>query len=207
MAPLHCDKFTPDERKLLLRIARDAIVRSCAQATFAINDGLVKQALTNERLSDARNSFVTLTKNGGLRGCIGSSTARDPLPLDVARNAFNSAFRDPRFPAIAAEELTAVIVEIAVLTPAQAISVDTEADLLSELRPHVDGLTIDDDCHRATFLPKVWEQLPDPHMFLAALKNKAGMRPDYWSPSIKAYRYHAVSFSERTEFVEINAFG
>jgi len=199
MAPLHCDKFTGDERELLLRIARESIVCGCAQAQFVANDELIRHALSNGNLTGTGNSFVTLTKEGGLRGCIGSVEARDPLPLDVARNAFNSAFRDPRFPALAAGELKEIIIEIAVLSPQQVIPVGTEADLLSELTPHVDGLTIEDDQYRATFLPKVWESLPHPHKFLAALKIKAGMRPDYWSPNIKAYRYHAESFSESAE--------
>lgn len=198
MAPLHCDKFNSDERELLLRIARDTIVSSCAEAKFVHSEDLIRHAQTNEKLAEIRNSFVTLTKNGGLRGCIGSHHARYPLPSDVARNAFSSAFHDPRFPAITADELTAVIIEIAVLSPQEAIPVNSEAELLSELRPHVDGLTIEDGEHRATFLPKVWENLQDQHKFLAALKSKAGMRPDYWSPNVKAYRYHAESFSERS---------
>ncbi len=205
MAPLHCDNFSSDERRLLLRIARDAIIRGCTQTEFVQNANRIKPAMTNVKLARPCNSFVTLTKNGELRGCIGSAAARDPLPVDVARNAFNSAFRDPRFPAVSAEELTAVMVEIAVLTPAQAIPVDTEADLLSKLRPQVDGLTIEDDHLHATFLPKVWEQLPDPQAFLTALKTKAGMLPDHWSPNFKAYRYQTESFSEGSEFTEVES--
>lgn len=199
MALMHCDEFTYDERERLLRIARESIEYGCEYSKAREHGEFIEHALTEEKLARIRNSFVTLTKAGGLRGCIGSLEARFPLAIDVAVNAFKSGFRDPRFPALSVAELDQVIIQIAVLSPPRAISVSTEADLRSTLKPHVDGLTIEDGCHRATFLPKVWESLPEPHQFLVSLKIKAGLHPDYWSPDIKVYRYHAENFSESDE--------
>ncbi len=199
MALMHCDEFSYGERERLLRIARDSIEYGCEHSKALERGEPIELALTEEKLTGIRNSFVTLTKAGELRGCIGSLEARVPLAIDVASNAFKSGFRDPRFPALSFAELDQVIIQIAVLSPQTAIAVSTEAELGSALKPHVDGLTIEDGGHRATFLPKVWESLPEPHQFLASLKIKAGMHPDYWSPDIKAYRYHTENFSESDE--------
>ena len=196
-----CDEFTYGERQRLLRIARDSIEYGCEHAKAREHGELIELALTDEKFARTRNTFVTLTNAGELRGCIGSLEARIALAMDVAINAFKSGFRDPRFPALSVGELDQVTIQIAVLSPQRLIEANTEADLRSALIPHVDGLTIDDGCHRATFLPKVWESLPKPHQFLASLKIKAGMRPDYWSEDIKAYRYHAENFSESDEFL------
>jgi AmmeMemoRadiSam system protein A len=199
MALMHCDEFNHGERERLLRIARESIEYGCEHSKALERGELIELALTDEKLAGMRNSFVTLTKAGELRGCLGSLEARFPLAIDVAANAFKSGFRDPRFPALSVGELDQVIIQIAVLSPQTEIEANTEADLRSALKPHVDGLTIDDGCHHATFLPKVWESLPEPDEFLARLKIKAGMQPDYWSPDIKAYRYHAENFAESDE--------
>ncbi|MEQ9558977.1 MAG: AmmeMemoRadiSam system protein B [Rhodospirillales bacterium] len=135
--------------------------------------------------------FVTLKKNGQLRGCIGSPEAHRPLLTDVAVNAYAAAFRDPRFPKLEASELPQVTLSISVLSPQAPMTVRDEADLLSQLRPGVDGLVIADGGKRALFLPSVWDQLPDKRAFLAHLKRKAGMAADHWSPAFQARRFVA----------------
>lgn len=136
--------------------------------------------------------FVTLKKNGALRGCIGSAQAWRPLVDDVTENAAKAAFSDPRFPPVTPEEIEGLQLSVSVLTPPVPMRFMNEADLLAQLRPHVDGLIIEDAGKRALFLPSVWEQLPDAAHFLAHLKHKAGMPVDHWSPHFKASRFQAV---------------
>lgn len=133
--------------------------------------------------------FVTLKKDGQLRGCIGSPQAHRPLVLDVADNAFKAAFKDPRFPPLKAEEREGLDLSIAVLSPQTAMAFADEADLLSQLRPGRDGLVIADGPRRALFLPAVWDQIPEPRSFLQQLKRKAGMAPDHWSAGFRAQRF------------------
>lgn len=137
-------------------------------------------------------SFVTLkTPAKQLRGCIGSPVAHQPLALDVAGNAYKAAFGDPRFKAVRADEYETLHLSISVLSPQTPMSFVNEADLLSQLRPGIDGMVIADAGKRALFLPSVWEQLPDPKQFLAHLKHKAGMSPQHWSQDFRANRFIA----------------
>lgn len=146
-------------------------------------------------LFELRASFVTLRRLGVLRGCIGSLAPVSSLVEDVARNAFAAAFRDPRFPALAAAELEELEIGISVLGRAEAVAFGSEAELLAKLRPGIDGVVLQDGPHRGTFLPVVWESLPEPADFLANLKQKAGLPGDYWSDSLQASRYTTVSFT------------
>ncbi|ARJ67104.1 extradiol dioxygenase [Magnetospirillum sp. ME-1] len=140
--------------------------------------------------------FVTLNRGGGLRGCIGSVIAWRPLAEDVVDNAFKSAFKDPRFPPLAPEELEGLSLSLSVLTPPVPMAFRDQEDMLEQLRPRIDGLIIEDGAKRALFLPSVWEQLPDKHQFLAHLKAKAGMPKDHWSPGFKASRFQAVEIGK-----------
>ncbi|MCH8112269.1 MAG: AmmeMemoRadiSam system protein B [Proteobacteria bacterium] len=146
-------------------------------------------------LGDPGASFVTLTLDGRLRGCIGSLSPERPLVEDVAVNAFASAFADPRFSAIEAHEIERLGIEISVLGPARPLAADSEADLLAALRPAVDGLILRCGENRATFLPQVWSQLPEPADFLRQLKQKAGLDAGYWSEDLQFWRYITESFS------------
>lgn len=132
-----------------------------------------------------------------MRGCIGSLEPHRPLVRDVAHNAFDSAFSDPRFQAVRPDELQALDIEISVLSPISPMWVANETQLLEEIRPHVDGVVLEDGWRRATFLPKVWETLDTPASFIGELKRKAGMPIDYWSSSMRVYRYHTETFGER----------
>lgn len=136
-----------------------------------------------------RATFVTLTKNHELRGCIGMLEAIRPLAEDVAENAFSAAFKDARFPALTADAFKDVEIHLSILTPAEPILSTSEQDLLAQLQPGVDGLILQEGHRRGTFLPSVWESLPEPAQFLKHLKQKAGLAPDYWSNTLKVYRY------------------
>jgi AmmeMemoRadiSam system protein A len=146
-------------------------------------------------LSARRASFVTLKRAGDLRGCIGSLTPVSSLLEDVARNAFAAAFRDPRFPALSAAELQDLEIGISVLGPTEPVAFASEAELLGMLRPGIDGLVLQDGRHRGTFLPAVWESLPEPADFLGHLKQKAGLPGDYWSETLEIERYTTESFA------------
>ncbi|MFT8394747.1 AmmeMemoRadiSam system protein A [Propionibacterium sp.] len=141
-------------------------------------------------------SFVTLTIGGALRGCIGSLTAYRPLREDVARNAHNAAFEDPRFPPLGADEYPGTAVEVSVLGAPEPVPARTEDELIAALRPGTDGVILREGHHRATFLPQVWEQLPDPHEFLQALRHKAGLRADRWAGSTTAERYTVTAYTD-----------
>lgn len=147
-----------------------------------------------ESLTSERCSFVTLHHEGQLRGCVGALEATRPLVADVAANAFAAAFNDPRFPPVSLMEYLDLDIHVSVLSPKQPMSITSEADLLSQLRPGVDGLVLEDGSRRGTFLPAVWRSLPDARDFLAQLKAKAGLPPDYWSASIRTYRYTTEEF-------------
>ncbi|HNQ56773.1 MAG: AmmeMemoRadiSam system protein A [Candidatus Desulfobacillus denitrificans] len=141
-------------------------------------------------------SFVTLTQQGDLRGCIGSLEAHRPLGLDVRENALAAAFRDPRFAPLAVEEFEHTRVEVSLLTPAMAISFRDEADFLAQLRPGVDGIVFQYGRHRSTFLPQVWESLPEPQQFMQQLKRKAGLPPNFWHEAVSIARYEVTKWKE-----------
>ena len=145
-------------------------------------------------LRELRASFVTLDRHGDLRGCIGHLEASQPLVEDVVENAYSAAFKDPRFPPLAEHELEGLEIHISVLTPPEPLACVSEADLLARMRPFTDGLILADGFRRGTFLPSVWEQLPEPAEFLRHLKRKAGLPDDYWSDNLKIYRYETESF-------------
>ncbi len=141
-------------------------------------------------------TFVTLTQHGELRGCIGTLEARRTLLDDVKANALAAAFHDPRFSPLTGDELPHTAVEVSLLTPPQAISFRDEHDALAQLRPGVDGVILQFAQFRSTFLPQVWEQLPDPRQFMAHLKHKAGLPTDYWSPDFRLSRYTVEKWKE-----------
>ena len=177
----------------LLTLARNAISTHFGQNTAP--------ELSLPELSQPGAAFVTLTLNGQLRGCIGSLEAHRPLQADVRTNALAAALRDPRFPPLTAQEATLVRVEVSLLTPPQALSVKDESDALAQLRPHIDGVIFTaggtgGGGARSTFLPQVWEQLPEPRQFMAHLKQKAGLNAAYWAPDVKLYRYQVKKWKE-----------
>jgi len=174
--------------RALLGAARHAIAAELGLATVepAANSALLRPGAT----------FVTLFHGGELRGCIGSLKATRAVGFDVRENAVAAAFRDPRFPPLTTIEFEATSVEVSLLSAAVGHRFDSEDELRARLRPGVDGVTLELDDFRATFLPQVWEALPDPRDFLAALKQKAGMRADFWSPWLNVVLYQVTKWKE-----------
>jgi len=153
-------------------------------------------------LTETRASFVTLKHDDTLRGCIGSLDPLDRLVSSVAANAYAAAFRDPRFPALTAPELAGLTIQLSVLGTLQVVECGSETDLLRQLQAGIDGWVIQERDSRGTFLPSVWEALPDPRMFLEQLKRKAGLAADYWSDTIEVWRYSTESFTASVEDIE-----
>ncbi|MBK9952994.1 MAG: AmmeMemoRadiSam system protein A [Candidatus Competibacteraceae bacterium] len=180
------------DRAALLEVARASIQHGLRHGQ-ALE---VEPANYPETLRPPRATFVTLETGGQLRGCIGALVARQPLVQDVAAHAFAAAFEDPRFPELREDEFPKLDIHISVLSPPEPLSFSSEDELLAQLRPGVDGLIIQVRHYRATFLPAVWEQLPDPYVFLAQLKQKAGLPLDFWSPELSAERYTAEYFGD-----------
>jgi uncharacterized protein len=191
MPPLHCIELAASEQQQLLGIARDAI-----HVGLRGEDYLHRPAHWPPALHAHRAVFVTLSRRARLRGCIGSIEPSGPLAEAVADSAHGAAFRDPRFAQLQREELPATRIEISVLSPMQPLAVSSREDLLSQLQPAIDGLLLRDGRHRSTFLPKVWEQLPDPETFLQQLLAKAGLPDNHWSPTLQFHRYQTHTFCE-----------
>jgi len=167
--------------------------RGAIEAAFGRLDA---RARPHAALDEPGATFVTLEQDGELRGCIGSLVAHRKLAVDVRENALAAAFRDPRFAPLTSRELEATTVEVSLLAPPAAFEVAGEDDLLSRLEPGVDGIVIELGARRATFLPQVWESLPDPRDFVGALKRKAGLPADFWSPEVRVSRYTVARWHE-----------
>jgi AmmeMemoRadiSam system protein A len=178
--------------QLLLQIARTSISNALGRAV-ALPEPISEAA---DVLQAPGASFVTLKQHGQLRGCMGSLQAHRPLIKDIQANAVAAALQDPRFAPLSLAELAITTLEVSVLSAMQALSFSSEADALAQLRPGVDGVVFEFGPHRSTFLPQVWEQLPKPHQFMAHLKQKAGLAPDFWAPEVRLQRYTVHKFKE-----------
>ena len=186
MAPSCCIELTGPERRHLLDVARGAL-----------SHGLASRSPPQPELHEASAAlrrkaavFVTLTSAGRLRGCIGSIEASAPLLWAVADAAHGAGFRDPRFAALR------VSIEVSVLSPMEALAVAGRDELFAALRPQRDGLMLTAGERKATFLPKVWEQLPDREQFLGQLMLKAGLPEDHWSEELGFFRYETLTFAD-----------
>jgi len=172
-----------------------ALARGAIGAEFGTPERAVAP---HEALAAPGATFVTLRQDGALRGCIGSLEARRSLGADVRANAVAAAFRDPRFAPLVVREWHATVIEVSLLSASEELAFAGERDALAQLRPGIDGVILEAGWRRATFLPQVWEQLPEPREFLAALKHKAGLPEDYWSAQVRVARYTVAKFTERT---------
>jgi len=182
--------LSSEDRQTLLDLARTSIKKGLCGKTFTIKPQNYSAALQAQGAS-----FVTLHVDKKLRGCIGTLEAEQPLVQDVVKNAYAAAYSDPRFPALTWPEFEHLDVHLSILNPPEPIHFESEEDLLRQLRPGVDGLILKDGFNRGTFLPSVWESLPQPRDFLQHLKLKAGLPPDHWSDTIKVDRYTTESIS------------
>lgn len=173
---------------VLLRLARSAIGRELG---FDSHD-----YPRTPWLEEPGATFVTLTLNDRLRGCVGSLEAWRPLVEDVRQNAVSAAFRDPRFPPLSEIEFASTVIEVSVLSKPEALRFGSQAEALAQLQRCKDGVILEYGRHRATYLPQVWAQLPDPQSFVDELKVKAGLPEDFWSNDIRLSRYSIQKFSE-----------
>jgi uncharacterized protein len=186
------DKLTPEDRIALLRLARQAL-----------EDGVngkhlepLELASLSPVLQAQGASFVTLTRRGDLRGCIGSLEARQPLAEDVREHAVAAALQDYRFPPVSPDELGEIHIEISRLTPIQALDYNTPEDLLKCLQPGVDGVVLKTAGRRATFLPQVWGKISDPAVFLGYLCQKMGAPADLWRhKKLEVFTYQVEEFA------------
>jgi AmmeMemoRadiSam system protein A len=164
----------------LLGIARAAIESAIEPVTGAYSE---------DWLRAPGASFVTLKLDGELRGCIGTIDPRRPLGDDVAHNAYAAAYRDPRFSPVTAAERPALAIEVSVLSARVPFEAHDEAQATAMLRPGIDGVYLQFGGQSATFLPQVWDSLPDPVDFLAQLRHKAGLPARFWHRDLRLWRY------------------
>jgi AmmeMemoRadiSam system protein A len=180
------------QRRFLLALAKSSIEYGAVHGRPIP----VEPAALGPELTAKRATFVTLGMMGKLRGCIGTLQTVRSLAEDIAHNAYAAAFRDPRFSPVEKRDIDRLDIHLSVLTPAEPLSFTSEDDLLRQLIPTEDGLILEDGPRRGTFLPAVWESLPSPAAFLQHLKLKAGLPRDYWSDSIKVYRYRTEAIDQ-----------
>jgi len=187
-------EYSKEEKKFMLSLARRSIKHYLEKGT---KPEIKPSEIPSERLQEDGAAFVTLHINGHLRGCIGTLEAHRPLIMDIVDNAINSAFSDPRFYPLQADELQKIKISISVLTKPEPLPVDSPEDLLGKLVPKKHGLILKQGYYRATFLPVVWEQIPKKEEFLEHLSVKAGLPPDGWrDPKTEFEVYGAIEFSE-----------
>lgn len=170
------EKLTIEEQKILLRLARQAL--GCGVRGEPLSP--LEDSLLTPRLCENGASFVTLTIGAELRGCIGALEPYQVLAEDVREHAVAAALEDPRFPPVCEPELDRILIEVSCLTRPVPLVYQDADDLLSKLRPHVDGVILWDGFRRSTFLPQVWEKIPDPALFISNLCYKMGANPRLW---------------------------
>ena len=189
--------LSPDDWNTLMRIASDAVFA----ATHRRQPEAVQIAMLPEALRQEGAVFVTLTKSGQLRGCIGSLEAWQPLAEDVQLRAYQAAVQDSRFPPLSPPELPMIEIEISRLTQPEPLEYQVPTDLPQLLRPGQDGVILSDGIRRATFLPQVWEQLPQAEEFLSHLCAKMGARANLWrEKALDVQIYHVEEFKTKPEW-------
>jgi len=187
------DKLTEEEGRGLVEVARKTIQK----ALFNPKDQSEPETASSPKFQERRGTFVTLTLNGALRGCIGHIIPQESLIEGVRINAVNAAFRDPRFRPLGQDEFEKIKVEVSILTEPKPVTYTDAQDLLAKLSPGTDGVIIRKGYHQATFLPQVWEQLPDKKDFLTHLCLKAGLDRDAWAyEKLEVHAYQVQAFEE-----------
>jgi AmmeMemoRadiSam system protein A len=191
-------KLNPDQGRTLVKLARLTLMehfnRKCPDAWKSE----LEKGLEDQALQVRSGTFVTLKIGGQLRGCIGSLVGSESLADGVRSNAINAALHDPRFRRLTNKELDRVSIEVSVLTAPQPLEYSDPEDLISKLRPGIDGVTIRKGMAGGTFLPQVWEQLPDPGSFLSHLCKKAGLPDDAWLAGDLKVEIYQVQYFEET---------
>ena len=169
-------KLSLEEQRTLLHLAREAM--ECGVQGRKLPP--LNESTLSPHLRKQGASFITLTIRGQLRGCIGALEAHQPLAADVREHAISAALEDPRFPPVREDELSRIQIEVSRLTRPEPLEYKDAADLLSKLKPHVDGVILRDGMRRATFLPQVWEKIPNPADFMNNLCYKMGVSDNTW---------------------------
>lgn len=187
------EQLSSSDKKLLLILAREAL-------EIGVQGGHLQPLLLDElpeKLREEGVTFVTLTIEGYLRGCIGALEPIQPLAEDVRQHAIGAALNDYRFLPVRSGELKDLTIEISYLTPLEPLEYKNPDDLVKHIRPSVDGVVIRDGINRATFLPQVWEKIPEPESFLGMLCQKMGASPDLWQrKKLEVLTYQVEKFSE-----------
>jgi uncharacterized protein len=178
-------QLTKEDKDILKKVAHDAVMHT----VFHSKELPVSLFEFPATLQSHQNTFVTLKYNNKVIGCMGSLEANQPLINDVVHHAFSASYYDPRFPDPKTINPEKIEIHISLLSPLEAIKFGSEQELLSVIRPGKDGLLMCEGQQSGTFLPVVWDSIPDPESFLRELKRKAGLRGDYWSDTIKVFRY------------------
>ena len=187
------DRLTVEEKQTLLRVAREALQSGVNRRALPALD---LESMTSHLRADGA-SFVTLTIHGELRGCIGALEPYQPLVQDVREHSVAAALEDPRFPLVSPEELDQIEIEVSRLTFPQKLEYADAENLCARLRPGVDGVILRDGFRRATFLPQVWEKIPDKAEFLDNLCYKMGAAPDTWRHKhLEVLTYQVEEFRE-----------
>jgi AmmeMemoRadiSam system protein A len=179
----------PSQGDVLLRLARGAIHEALGLQGLCCDDA--------GWLNEPGASFITLTRAGKLRGCIGTIEAKRPLGEDVRSNAVAAATRDPRFDPLESSELFDLSVEVTVLSPLQRLLFTSEEEAILQIRPQIDGLVLSFRDRRGTFLPQLWEHVRTTEEFLAQLKKKTGLPSNFWDPEICLHRFTVEKWRER----------
>ncbi|HKJ99166.1 MAG TPA: AmmeMemoRadiSam system protein A [Desulfotignum sp.] len=194
-------KWTQNHGNLLLALARYSIAQKLGVTENVPAPDLSE--IPDTLLNEKRGVFVTLHKNGQLRGCIGNIAPEKSVLEGVKENAVSAAFKDTRFAVLTKEELAHIDIEVSLLTPPEKMQFSQTREMLDQLTPFEDGVIVEKDHRRATFLPQVWEQLPDREAFLSQLCLKAGCDPDAWQTGdLNVYTYQVQSFAEETSPAE-----
>lgn len=191
-------QLNPDQGRTLLDLARLAIAQELGLEPDALSSSEMEARLDDPVFDLQRGTFVTLHIQDQLRGCIGSLLESEPLRASVRNNAVNAAFRDPRFPPLGRNEFQEITIEVSILTDPQPLEYSSPQDLVSKLRPNVDGVILSKGPARSTFLPQVWEQLPKPEEFLGHLCLKASLPADAWKKEqLEVQTYQVQYFEEK----------
>ena len=181
--------WTSERGSVLLGIARHSLAE-------ALGLGGASVSFDEPWLQEPGASFVTLRRGDDLRGCVGSVRAHRALFEDVWSNARAAAFHDTRFHPVEPWEMAEIAVEVSLLSSPEPLACSREEEALARMRPGVDGIVFEYREHRSTFLPQVWEQLPEPRDFLDQLRRKAGLRPGFWTPEVRLLRYTVMKWAE-----------
>jgi AmmeMemoRadiSam system protein A len=189
-----------EQGQLLVKLARHTLSEHLLKKIPQKEIDSLNAALTDPCFNSSCGTFVTLTIDGKLRGCIGNLTSNESMVSGVRRNAINAAFHDPRFSSLSLSELDRVSIEVSILSEPRPLYYREAADLLKKIRPHIDGVILRKDIASATFLPQVWEQIQQPQDFLAQLCLKAGLASDAWQQSkLEVSTYQVQHFEEHSK--------